>query len=511
VRRAGADPHREDSSSGTVNVLTDRSRRGGRRRLSALLVVAALVPVGLLVWVATSSSATAQRGEPPPVSVVATTPAAGHVSTPLLSARRVPGMVTGELATRDLLAGLQQFAAGLPAPSCVTVAVDAAVVFDSNGAAPVLPASNMKLVVGAVALDKLGAGYRFTTSVVRGPDGTLYLVGGGDPVLSSQAYLDAASAVAARKSGSGTLEEAPSPIHTSIEQLADEVVAAGVKSVPAVAGDDSRYDHERFVPSWPASYATDLEAGPLGALMIDDAFATFTPKFTLAADPAEGAAVAFANLLRARGVTVGTTAAGTAPAGAPPVATIQSPPLSDILDEMLVTSDNNTAELLVKELGTAVSGQGTRAAGLQVVQQTLAAWGVPTDGLTLVDGSGLDRGDRLTCHALLGVMDHNGATGPLASALPVANQTGTLAPYFAGNPLAGVLHAKTGTLTGAKALTGYVPVDGGHTLTFSFVYNGANAEKNAPAMYDALGRALASYPYKPDLSAFVPAPPVVGA
>jgi D-alanyl-D-alanine carboxypeptidase/D-alanyl-D-alanine-endopeptidase (penicillin-binding protein 4) len=390
------------------------------------------------------------------------------------------------------------------------VAVDGAVVFDSNGSAPVLPASNMKLVVGAVALDKLGAGYRFTTSVVQGPDGTLYLVGGGDPVLSSQAYLDAATAAAARKSGSGTLEEAPSPIHTSIEQLADAVVAAGVKTVPTLAGDDSRYDHERFVPSWPASYATDLEAGPLGALMIDDAFATITPKFTLAGDPAQGAAASFANLLRARGVTVGTATVGTAPAGAAPVASIQSPPLSDILNEMLVTSDNNTAELLLKELGAA-AGQGTRAAGIQVVQQTLAAWGVPTDGVTLVDGSGLDRGDRLTCHTLLGVMDHSGATGPLAADLPVANQTGTLAPYFAGNPLAGVLHAKTGTLTGAKALTGYVPVDGGHMMTFSFVYNGPNAEQNATAMYDALGRALASYPYKPDLSAFVPAPPVVGA
>jgi D-alanyl-D-alanine carboxypeptidase/D-alanyl-D-alanine-endopeptidase (penicillin-binding protein 4) len=93
----------------------------------------------------------------------------------------------------------------------------------------------------------------------------------------------------------------------------------------------------------------------------------------------------------------------------------------------------------------------------------------------------------------------------------VANQTGTLAPYFAGNPLAGVLHAKTGTLTGAKALTGYVPVDGGHTLTFSFVYNGPNAEQSAPALFDALGRALASYPYRPDLSAFVPAAAAVGA
>src|SRR5205085_9370856 len=135
------------------------------------------------------------------------------------------------------------------------------------------------------------------TSVTRGADGTLYLVGGGDPVLSSQAYLDAARGVAARQTGSGTLEVAPVDIRTPVEQLADQVVAAGITAVPAVVGDDSRYDGERFVPSWPASYASGLEAGPLGALMIDDAFATFTPRFTLAANPAEDAAAQFADLL----------------------------------------------------------------------------------------------------------------------------------------------------------------------------------------------------------------------
>ncbi len=488
-----------------MKLIRDRSRRAGRRRLYALLLVAAVVPPVLLAWVATSSATTAERGEPSAVSVVGTGASPAHVTTPLLSARRVPGEVTGQLATKDVVANLQQFTANLPAPTCVSVAVDGAVVYDSNGTDPVMPASNMKLVVGAVALDKLGPDHRFTTSVVQGPDGSLYLVGGGDPVLSSQAYLDAASAAAARNSGSGTLEEAPSAIHTPVEQLADAVAAAGVTNVPAVVGDDSRYDHERFVPSWPASYEADLESGPLGALMVNDSFATFAPRFTLAADPAAGAAAAFATLLRARGVTVGGTSAGTAPAGAAPVATIQSPPLSDVLAEMLVTSDNNTAELLTKELGAVVGGQGTREAGLQVVRDTLTAWGVPLDGVTLVDGSGLDRGDRLTCQVLLAVMDHAGPSGPLAAALPVANQTGTLTPYFAGNPLAGRLHAKTGTLTGAKALTGFVPVDGGHTLTFAFVYNGPNAQESAASLWDRFGRALATYPYQPDLTAFAPA------
>jgi D-alanyl-D-alanine carboxypeptidase/D-alanyl-D-alanine-endopeptidase (penicillin-binding protein 4) len=489
-----------------MNLLTDRSRRAGHRRLVALFVLAAVVPTALLVWVATSSAHTAERGEPATVSVEPAPPPP-HVVTPVLSARRVPGVVTGQLSTKDLIAALTDLASTLPAPTCITTAVDGAVVFDSNGAEPVLPASNMKLLVGAVALERLGPDHRFTTSVTRGADGTLYLVGGGDPVLGTQAYLDAARVAAAKKTGTGTLEEPPVDVRTSFESLADAVVAAGVTAVPAVVGDDSRYDQERFVPSWPASYAAGLEAGPLGALMVDDAFATFTPKFTLAADPAADGAAALADELRARGVQVGTARAGAAPTDAAPVVSATSPPLTDVLTEMLGTSDNNTAELLVKEIGKVVTGQGTREAGLQVVHDTIASWGVSLDGVTLVDGSGLDRGDRLTCDALLGVMDHVDPAGPLAAALPVANESGTLKPFFAGNPVAGKLRGKTGTLTGAKALTGLLPAEGGHMVTFSFVYNGPNSRESAASLWDRLGRALATYPYHPDLTAFAPAAP----
>src|SRR3954468_15767993 len=398
-----------------MNVVTDRSRRAGRRRLAALLVVAVVGPPSLLIWLATSAASTAERGQPAAVVTVAAT-TAPRATTPLLSARRLPGVVTGQLATKDLVTGLQQFTADLPAPTCVSVAVDGALVFETNGAEAVLPASNMKLVVAAVALERLGPGYRYTTAVKQGADGTLYLVGGGDPVLSSQAYLDAASAAAAHNSASGSLSEPPVDIHTPVEQLADAVVAAGVTQVPAVVADDTRYDGERFVPSWPASYAAGLEAGPLGALMIDDAFATFTPRFTLAADPGRQAAAAFAQLLRDRGVGVASSGTAGAPADAATVTSIQSPPLSDVVTEMMVTSDNNTAEMITKELGAAVAGTGTREAGLEVIRQTLAGWNLPLDGVTLVDGSGGGRGDRVTCRLLLGVMDHAGSAGPLAAA-----------------------------------------------------------------------------------------------
>ena len=107
-----------------------------------------------------------------------------------------------------------------------------------------------------------------------------------------------------------------------------------------------------------------------------------------------------------------------APAGAPSVSTLQSRPLSELIGELLTTSDDNTAELLLKEIGATAGGAGTRPAGLAVVQAKLGEWGIPLDGINLVDGSGLDRGDRLTCSALQAVLRHVGTTGRSPTACP---------------------------------------------------------------------------------------------
>ena len=71
---------------------------------------------------------------------------------------------------------------------------------------------------------------------------------------------------------------------------------------------------------------------------------------------------------------------------------------------MLATSDNDTAEMLLKELGVADAGEGTVAAGLTVLDRTSRNWGVPMDGVRLVDASGLSSDNRLTCAALLAVL-----------------------------------------------------------------------------------------------------------
>ena len=128
---------------------------------------------------------------------------------------------------------------------------------------------------------------------------------------------------------------------------------------------------------------------------------------------------------------------------------------------MLTTSDDNTAESLLKEIGLVASGAGTRAAGSAAVLETLASWGLPTEGIVITDGSGLDRSNVLTCELLVGVLDHAGTSGTIHDALPVAGTSGTLADVFVGTPVQGVLRAKTGTLSGAKSLSGYYPATDG--------------------------------------------------
>jgi D-alanyl-D-alanine carboxypeptidase/D-alanyl-D-alanine-endopeptidase (penicillin-binding protein 4) len=380
-------------------------------------------------------------------------------------------------------------------------------VYGERAGQTVLPASNEKIVTASVALDELGAQYTFSTRLV-GPapvtgtiSGDVHLVGGGDPNLSTQAYL-----------ARGQVNQQEVPAHpTSFETLADELHAAGVTAITGrVLGDDTRYDSQRYVATWPSDYRTTHQAGPLGALMVDDDYTSFDAPFRTADDPAGRAAAVLTQLLRQRGITVGGEAgSGAAPAGATDlVAPLVSAPLGAIVADLLTNSDNNTGELLLKEIGLHASQQGTTAAGGAEVLAALGRFGLGTDGLAVVDGSGLDRGNRMTCAVLLTLLDRAPTDGPLVQGLAVAGQTGTLATLFRGSPLAGKLRGKTGTLVqgGARALSGVVLLDGGHRIDYSFVFNGANPSDRAAPLIDDMVRAFSTYPAQPRLDDFGPRP-----
>ena len=451
-------------------------------------------------------------------------PPAPPPATPVVSARRLPAALAGLVADQKLAARLAGVMAstGAGSQSCLQVQAAGVPVYASQSGASLLPASNVKLLTAYAALAKLGADTVLSTTVVAARpaangviDGPLTLVGGGDPFLATADYRHSQT--------EWTL--AGEPV-TKLEDLADRVKAAGITHVTGgIVGDDSRFDAQRTVPTWKPTYLSSGEIGPVGALEVDGGFTVSGRRKTPDANPAVAAATTFTGLLRARGVTVdGAPASAPAPPGATKVASVDSLSVRQIVGIMLRESDNLAAEMLLKELGHRFGGAGTWPAGIGVIRDNLSAIGVPVDGLVLVDGSGLDRGDRASCATLAALI---AAPGPSVAAviggLPRAGNCGTLAKRFLNQPAAGRIRAKTGSLTGVAALTGYVdpapvapappcpppdsgalPSPGPKPVTFALLANGLGTDSAGLSLEDRVADALVSFPELPPVEQFGP-------
>lgn len=465
-----------------------------RRFLAPL--ICALVAAACAVGVAATTGATASDA----------TSHGPHIVTPVLSARRVPVALESLAADATLRTKLDGVVArSLPA-TCLVVEDQGRTLYTHAGEQPLLPASNEKLATATAALQVLGPSDRLTTTIRAtsrpGPGGAihgdLYLIGGGDPLLATDDY---------RRT------RLDPKLSTSLERLADQIVDAGIRRIDGrVVGDESRYDNQRTVASWPPNYTAEHQSGPLSALTVNDGWASFpsrtapTAQLQPAPDPAKMAADRLSLLLQQRGVIVaGGTASGPTPAGVPEITHLDSLPLSDIVREMLSESDNQTAELVLKELGHS-AGSGSTAAGLRVVHQALDKLGIPQSGTTQVDGSGLDRGNRVTCDFLVHLLDKAGPSSPLAAGLPVAAESGTLKGRYVRTPAAGRLRAKTGTLEDVSALAGFVKTARGETLTFAYLTNGKPKTLAQAGAEAELGPDLVAYPQGVDVKAIGPAP-----
>ena len=371
-----------------------------------------------------------------------------------------------------------------PQQSCLVVTEGGKVVFERNPDGAVAPASTMKLLTATAVLANIDPNSRLTTTVaslVR-PDATgtvradVYLVGGGDPVLGTAAYRS-------------HFKRQPRLVN-GIERLADALVAAGVRHVAGrVVGDDGRYERRRYGATWPSRYITANETGPLSALSVNDGFQTWRPDRPYA-NPAQGAASVLNELLRQRGVRVdGLPTSGTTPPGAQQLAALPSPTIRELVAEMLLESDNDTAELLLRELGLRVLGEGTTDAGRRVVVDTLTRLGMPMRNVRVVDGSGLDPANRVTCRLMVALTGTPQAATIRASA-PVAAQTGTLYKRFLNTPVAGRLRAKTGSIKGVASLVGWVDSIHRHSYSFAYIQNGVTPSQGSH-LQDELGHDVA--------------------
>jgi D-alanyl-D-alanine carboxypeptidase/D-alanyl-D-alanine-endopeptidase (penicillin-binding protein 4) len=432
------------------------------------------------------------------------------VTTPVLSARRVPEAIAAPVADRRLAADLGAWLASSPEDTCLVVAIEGREPVAHNPTEPVTGASTQKLLTATGLLLALGPDATVRTEVVAAaaPErgvlaGDLFLVGGGPADLGTPDWPLLSP---------GTR---PRVVH-DIDGLVTAIADAGVTRIEGgVVGDGSRYDGQRYAPTVPQRLIDQDQVGPIGALMVNDGFAEFSSarsnaSTVPAADPAVDAARVLTERLEARGIAVrDTPRAGAAPRGATVVASLESPPLAQIVAEMLSTSDNETAEAALKEIGVAVAGDGSWSAGATGLTELLDEAGVPVDGVEVADGSGLSIENRFSCRTLVDVLGHP-ETGPVVrEGLAVAGETGTLADRWQGTDVAGRMRAKTGTLRNVTALAGEVePLAGGSPVWFAYVANVADPGLVTPedVGLDRLADILVRYPRQVDLAALGPQP-----
>ncbi len=226
-------------------------------------------------------------------------------------------------------------------------------------------------------------------------------------------------------------------------------------------------------PDWPATYLSSGVVSPVTALSVD-AGRVRPGSVAREADPALAAGRELARLLRSRGVEVRPRITrGIAHAEAPVLAEVASPTVAEMVELALQTSDNDVAEALLRLAAIGQDLPATFDGGTSAALDALASLGVPTEDVLLLDGSGLARGSGVPPETLvrLLLLAADGAhpdLAPLLDGLPVAGFSGTLETrYLTGAPAAaaGLLRAKTGTLTGVSALAGTTST-GGRPVVF---------------------------------------------
>ncbi len=426
--------------------------------------------------------------------------------------------------------------------------------YSKNAGRLFLPASNLKILTSALALERLRPDYRFTTRVVREASGDVVLVGSGDPSLSGRAFPY-------RK------DQHDGPPLQAIEQLADAIAARGVQRIDGdIVGDDRLFPWDPYPPSWTEDDILRDYGAPVSALTVNDN--TVTVLISAAAKPGEAATLTLSPELeyltienRVRTVARGAESAvharrvarsrqwqltGTIPLGratvieilpvddpalfaasalydaltrrgiairggpvarhralGEPYAAVEgeelafrtSPPLADLLQVMDIFSVNLHAELLLREVGRVARGEGSTAAGLAEMTAYLAGTiGAQPGDWRLEDGSGLARNTLVTPRLLTHILAREALSSDSAlwiALIPAGGEDGTLSRRLCCISGGRGVHAKTGTLSRALALSGYADSATRGQLAFSILVNDFQAPPaEVTAWIDKIATAL---------------------
>lgn len=421
--------------------------------------------------------------------------------------------------------------------------------FEHNPRTLLVPASIAKLVSLAAAVDAVGWDYRFETTLrATGPvvegvlQGDLIVVGSGDPAIGGRAgddftgWVEAVKAAGIRRIqgriiGDDDAIDDPRPgamwawddlgyttgvlfgalnygENRMVVTVAPTIAAGGSVSItvdPQAATrplNSRARTGERGSPQllWPEQRPGELSLTIAGSIPVD------APPVRMSVS-AGNPTFWFVSVLRDSLIRAGVEVAGGAfdvdDLPAPPdresarvLYAYHSRPLSEIAQPLLKESINLYGEAVLR-LSTGAGGGRTNDDALQAIGQRLALWGLPTDTLQIVDGSGLSRRDAASAEAFIAVLhrfyDGMGAS-PWMTGMPVAGQDGTLEGRLKGTPAERNVRAKTGTMSNVRSLAGYLRTRDGEPLAFAIMVNnfeGTGAQ--ATAAIDAIAVRLASF------------------
>lgn len=312
-----------------------------------------------------------------------------------------------------------------------------------NADRPLLPASIMKTVTIAGLLNEKGPDERFHTYVYAdGPikgnaiNGDLLIMGGGDPTLGANCAPESAD-------------------------IADEIIATlQHKGITAINGnlrvDTSLYTGPACPPSWASAdlneaygtgcHALNFRRNATGSRAVKNPEAVFLSYLS--------------SRLRGAGITIaGTSKVGkeglTDIDGATELLDHVSDKYAEVMRSCMMRSDNLFAENLLRTFGLARGKEGsTEAAAAEMLEYWKDA-GIPTKGVTLIDGSGLSRSNRVTANFINGILTKLGDNEEYASFMPLAGQEGTLQDFLKGTDLDAYVAMKTGSMKGIQCYAGY--------------------------------------------------------
>lgn len=395
------------------------------------------------------------------------------------------------------------------------------VLYSQNADQEFMPASNFKLLVGSVALARLGPAFHYTTSVAADAPaasgvvhGNIYLRGGGDALLTAS-DLDAAAAALSTRG----ITRIDGNVITDASRYDakrypdgwswDDLPYYYAPVVSALELEDGTM-HMRFDPgaapqteatlrAWPESsaYVLDnhLATGPNGSKDTSDLSRPWDQPRTIRVsgsypfgakesgdvspsvpDPQSYAGDVFARALAAHGIAIqGTVQPGVAPVSTTLLWSHDSEQMPQLLADFWQPSDNLMGELFLKELAVENGTKpGTSEAGRAVEERYLRSIGVDPTTLTIADGSGLSQYDRVTPRALHTILqaDWNGPYRTIVlNALPIAGGRGSLKHAYQGTPAEGAVFAKTGSISHVRTISGFIRTHTHGSVTFSFLVN----------------------------------------